>query len=172
MEQFVYTKKHLEALKTYKITKITIMFLTCLVVLLQSISWLVVWLRDMPVRTSDMWFVGITLVCALYFLFSQVYFIIHNRKITRAVKTQGQFKTMRVKLKFSNKASWAGGFVVLCRIIAIVFIVLLVALIVSFIQNYLNWGKIILKMPLMVLLAVACLNTSAELRYQTMIEKA
>lgn len=172
MEQFVYTKKHLDALKIYKAMKITFMLLTCLVLLLQSIAWIIVWVRDMAVSVSDMWFVGITLICSLYFLGSQIFFMIHNRKITKAVKFQGEFKTMRLKLRFSNKSSWAGGLVVFCRIIAIVFVVLLAALIGSFVQNYLNWGKVILKMPLMVLLAVGFLNISAELRYQTMIEKA
>jgi len=125
----------------------------------------------MPVSTSSMLFVGITLVASLYFVASQCFFAIRNKKVIKTIKEKGQFVTKRVNLKFSDKSSWAGAFVVFFRIIAILFVFLLGALIVSFVQNYLNWGKIILKMPFMVFCAVGFLNLSAEIRYQTMLEK-
>jgi len=133
---------------------------------------LVVWVKDMHASVSDMWFVGITLVYSLYFVASQIFFILRGKYIVKKIKQDGQFTTMRVKMRFSDKSSFAGAVVVLCRIIAVLFVMLLAILTVSFIQNYLNWGKIILKMPIMVLIAVGFLSMSADLRYQAMIEKA
>ncbi|MBQ8522582.1 MAG: hypothetical protein IJ458_02820 [Clostridia bacterium] len=172
MERYIYTKDHLPALKKYGIMKIMFLLLGCLVLLLQSIAWLVVWFKDIEISVTNMVFVGITLVFTLFFVASQTFWAIRNRKIMDTIKRDGSFATMRLKMKFSNKASWGGGLVVLCRIIAILFVILLGILIVSFIQNYLNWGKIILKMPFMVYCAVGFLNASAELRYQTMVETA
>lgn len=172
MERFVYTSAHFGALKKYSIMKILFLILGCLVLLLQSITWLVVWLRDMAITTSDMVFVGLTLVFSLYFVASQVFFGVRSKKIVQAIKQDGLFATKRVKIKFSNKSSFGGALVLFARIIAILFVILLAILIVSFIQNYLNWGKIILKMPLMVFFAIMFLNYSAELRYQTLIEQA
>ena len=151
--------------------KILFLLLGCLVLLLQSISWLVVWMKDIPVSLTSKIFVTITLFTSLSFVASQYIFLIRNKKIRKEVKEHGKFVGSRLKLKFSNKASWAGAFVVFFRILAIVFVILLGILIVSFIQNYLNWGKIILKMPLMVLLAIQFLHLSAEVRYQIMLEK-
>lgn len=172
MEQFVYSSIHLPALKKYGITKILFTLLGCLVLLLQSITWLIVWLKGVDVSTSDLVFVTITLVSALFFTGSQIFFAIRNKNIRETIKYQGSFQTFRPKLKFSNKASIGGGLVVFCRIIAVVFVILLGVLMANFILDYLNWGKVILKTPIMVLIAVWFLNTSAELRFQTMIEKA
>ena len=172
MEKYVYTEVHLPALKKYSVIKILFLILGCLVLLLQSITWLVVWNKGIDISVTNMVFVGITLVSSLYFVASQVFFAIRNRKIMSTIRREGSFNTKRVKLKFSNKTSFGGALVVFCRIIAILFVILLGILIVSFIQNYLNWGKIILKMPFMVFCAVGFLNLSAELRYQTMVEEA
>lgn len=172
MQDYVYTSEHLDELKKYRTTKILFLLLGCLVLLLQSISWLAVWVKDIPVSTSSMVFVTITLIATFLFVSSQSFFLVRNKQIINTIKEEGKFESKRLKVRFSNKASWSGAFVVFFRIIAVVFVILLVGLIISFVQNYLNWGKIILKMPLMVLLAVQFLSLSAELRYQTMIEKA
>lgn len=171
MEKYVYTDKHLPAFKKYGMMKILFLLLGCLVLLLQSIAWLVVWNKDIDVNVTNMVFVAITLIFSLYFVASQVFFAIRNRKIMCIIRNNGKFTTKRIKLKFSNKASLGGALIVFARIIALLFVILLGILIVSFIQNYLNWGKIILKMPLMVLCAVQFLNLSAELRFQTVIEE-
>ena len=125
----------------------------------------------MEIDTTNMVFVTITLIFSLFFIAGQVFFSVRNRKIINAVKRDGKFETVRSKLRFSDKASFAGGLVLFCRILAVLFVILLGILVVSFIQQYLNWGKIILKMPFMVLCAVGFLNTSAELRFQTMVDK-
>ena len=172
MERFVFSSVHLPALKKYGFMKLLFTLLGCLVLLLQSIAWLVVWLKDVDVSTSDLVFVTVTLVCALLFTISQLFFAIRSKKIRDTINSQGSFETFRPKLKFSEKSSVGGGLVVLCRIIAIVFVILLGVLMVNFILDYLNWGKVILKTPIMVLLAVWFLNTSAELKFQAIIEKA
>jgi hypothetical protein len=172
MEKYVYTTVHLPALKKYGVMKICFLILGCLVLLLQSIAWLVVWNKGIDISVTNMVFVGITLTGTLFFVASQVFFGTRNRKIMAIIKRDGLFNTTRMKLKFSNKASLGGALVVFCRIISVLFVILLGILIVSFIQNYLNWGKIILKMPFMVFCAVGFLNVSAELRFQTLVEEA
>lgn len=172
MENFVYSRVHLDVLKKNGVRKVLFLLLGCLVLLLQSIAWLIVRDKDIDVKVSDMVFVGITLVATLFFVCSQLFFGIRNRKIINTIKSGQNFTTKRMKFRFSDKFSWGGGLVVLTRIIALLFVVLLGILIVSFIQNYLNWGKIILKMPLMVFCAVGFLNLSAELRFQGLVEKA
>jgi hypothetical protein len=172
MEQYVYTSNHLPALKKYGVMKILFLLLGCLTLLLQSLAWLIVWMRDMPVSKSDMWFVAITLVSAFYFIAGQCFFLARNRKIINMVSDGGTFVCRRTKIRFSNKASVGGAIALFCKIIAILFVILLGILIVSFIQNYLKWGKVILKMPLMVFLTVSFLHTSAEVRYQALVEKS
>lgn len=172
MEKYIYTSDHLRALKKYGIMKIWFLFLGCLVLMLQSMAWLLVWYKEKPATVSDMWFVTITLVFSLFFVASQVFWVKRNRKIMHTIKKDGRFVTNRIKMKFSNKASWGGALVVLSRILAILFVILLGILTVSFIQNYVNWGKVILKMPLTLFCAVSFLNLSAELRYQKIIETA
>ncbi|MBQ7880370.1 MAG: hypothetical protein IJ358_00815 [Clostridia bacterium] len=171
MESYTYTSAHLGVLKKYRVMKILFLLLGCLVLLLQSLAWLVVWVKDMPVSTSSKVFVTITLVFSFFFIGSQFFFAMRNKNITKQVKEHGSFTTKRLKKGYANKASWSGGLVVLFRIIAIVFVILLAILTVSFIENYLNWGRIILKMPFMVLCTVQFLSLSAEFRYQTMLEK-
>ncbi|MFQ6724316.1 MAG: hypothetical protein ACLRFE_03165 [Clostridia bacterium] len=172
MVKYVYTAEHLPVLRKYAIMKVMFLLLGCLVLLLQSIAWLVVWFKDIEVSTSNMWFVTITLVFTLSFVASQMFWAIRNRKIMKTVKNGDVFPTKRVKMKFSDKHSFAGALIVFARIMAVLFVILLGILIVNFVQDYLNWGKIILKMPFMVLCAVMFLNASAELRYQTLIENA
>lgn len=172
MEKYIYTFKHLPALKKYGFMKVLFLLLGCLVLLLQSIAWLVVWNKNISIDITNMVFVTITLVFTIFFVLSQVFFALRNKKIIQIIEQKGSFESFRFKLRFSNKASFGGALVVLCRIIAILFIILLSILVVSFIQNYLNWGKIILKMPFMVLCVVGFLNLSAELRFQEMAERA
>ena len=126
----------------------------------------------MPVDTMNMVFVTITLIFSLFFVMGQIFFAIRNHKMIATINKEGSVTTIRSKLRFSNKASFAGGLVLFCKFLAVLFVILLGILIVSFIQQYLNWGKIILKMPFMVLCAVGFLNTSAELRFHAMVEKA
>ena len=170
MQQYIYSSKHLPALKKYGIMKMLFLFLGCLILLLQSITWLIVWVRDMYISTTDMVFVGLTLASAFYFIVSQSYFLVRNNRIMKTIKKDGSFTSMRVKLRFSNKHSWAGGFVVFCRFLVVLFVILLGIMIVNFVQDYLNWGKVILKMPFMVFCAISILNLSAEMRYQTILE--
>jgi len=172
MEKFVYSPVHLPALKKYGVLKILFALLGCFVLLLQSLAWLIVWNKNIEVDVTNMVFVGITLIASLFFVMSQVFFSIRNRKMIETIMAKGSFETTRTKMKFANKASIGGGLVVFARIMAVLFVILLGILIVSFIQNYLNWGKIILKMPFMVFCAVGFLNLSAELRFQKIVEKA
>ena len=171
MKEFVYTSAHINALKKYGVMKVLFLLLGCLVLLLQSIAWLIVWLKDIEISTSSMVFVTITLVATLYFIASQCFFAIRNIKIIRTINTNGEFRTRRIKFKFSNISSWAGGMVIVTRVIAIIFVILMAILTVNFLQNYLNWGKVILKVPFMMFCTVGFLNLSAELRFQTMVEK-
>ena len=171
MINFVYTSAHMNVLKKYGTMKLLFLLLGCLIILFQSIAWLIVWARDMAVSNSDMIFVGITLLMSFGFMTSQLYFAVRNKKIINIIKNQGKFETKRLKVKFSDRATWAGAFVILVRVLLVLFVILLGVLLVVFIQNYLNWGKILLKMPLMVYFAIAFLDISAELRYQEMIEK-
>ena len=171
MEDFEYRPAHIKALKKYETTKLVFMLLGCLTLLLQSIAWLVVWFKDKPITTSDMVFVAITLAGTLMFIGSQFFYYKRNRQMIKIIKQYGSLTMKRSKMRFSNKNSVAGGLVVFYRIVAVLFVILLGILIVSFIQNYLNWGKIILKMPFMVYCAVGFLNRSADFRFNIMIEK-
>ena len=172
MEQFVYTKKHLDALKKYRVMKIMFLVLGCFVLALQSITWLTVWIKNVPVKVSDMWFVGITLVYSLYFVASQIFYIIHGRRIVNAVKKQGSFTTMRIKLRFSDKSTVAGAFAVFCKVLAVIFIFVLGVMIYNFVTDFVTWGKIVSKTPLIVLCAVKFLSLSEEISYQSIFEKA
>ena len=171
IENYEYTSEQMDELKKYRVMKVLFLLLGCLVLLLQSISWLVVWIRDMPVDFTNKVFVTITLIGTFSFVISQSFLLVRNKNIRNIIEREGKYDGTRLKLRFSNKSSWGGAFAIFFRIIAIVFLILLGILIVSFIQNYLNWGKIILKTPLMVLMAVQFLNLSAEIRYQIMLEK-
>lgn len=171
MEQFIYTKNHFEALKKYKTMKVLFLALGCFVLALQSITWLVVWLRDMPVKVSDMWFVGITLIYSLYFVISQIFMIIYTNRIISTVNREGSYTTKRLRVRLSDKSTFAGAYTIFCKIMAIVFVVVLAIMLVNFVMDFVNWGKVILKTPLVVLCAIQFLNTSAELSYQTLLEK-
>lgn len=171
MEQFVYTKNHIDAIKKYKTMRVLFLALGCFVLALQSITWLVVWLRDVPVKISDMWFVGITLVYSLYFVASQIFFIVHSRRIMAIVAKDGSYTTRRVKLRFSDKSTIGGAIAVFCKILAVIFVFVLGVMIFNFITDFVNWGKVILKTPLVVLCAIEFLNLSAEISYQAMLEK-
>lgn len=171
MKDFCYNAKHLSLLKKYSKIKLLFIFMFCLVLLLQSITWLIVWNKDISISTTDMVFVVITLAGAFSLILSQMIMYKTNSTIIKNVQDNGEYKTKVFSTKFSNKSSWAWGYVVLTRILCIVFIILLGIMVVNFIQNYVNWGKIILKMPLMLFLAVAFLNLSAILRFQINMEK-
>lgn len=171
MKQYVYTSAHSTTLNKYRTIKILFLVLGCLVLLLQSICWLIVWGKNMPVSTSDMVFVTITLVASFLFILAQLFFAVRNNQIIRAVRENGECQNVRLGAKFFRQRTFAHGLVILSRIISIVFVLLLGILIVNFIQDYLNWGKVILKLPLMVLLVVEVLNMTAEIRYQTMLEE-
>lgn len=171
MEQFVYTKKHLDALKKYKTTKVLFLALGCFILALQSIIWLVVWVRDMPVKVSDMWFVGITLVYSLQFVSTQIFYIIHTRRIMSTVKKQESFTTRRLKLRFSDKSTFAGAIIVFSKVLVVVFTFILGVMIFNFITDFVTWGKVILKTPIVILCAIEFLDLSAEVNYQAMLEK-
>lgn len=171
MREYCYNSKHLNLLNKYSRVKLLFIFMFCLVILLQAITWLLVWGKDIAISTSDMIFVGVTLVGALSLVFSQMVMYRMNANIIKNVKSNGEFKASVSKVRFSNKSSWAWGYVVLTRILCLVFIILLGITVFNFIQNYVNWGKIILKMPLTLFLAVGFLNLSAILRFQINLEK-
>ncbi len=171
MEQYIYTSKHLDALKKYGFMKILFLLLGCLVMLLQSIAWIIVWLKNIHISTTNMVFVTITLTFSFFFVASQLFFGIRNKRIIKTIKQEGSVTIARMKSKILKTSTLSSGIVLFARIIAILFVILLGILTVSFIQNYLEWGKIILKMPLLMFMAVGFLNWSAELRFQTMVEK-
>ena len=171
MTKFEYKSAHLKVLKKFGTAKIMFLLLGCLTLLLQSIAWLVVWYNDKPISTSDMVFVAITIIAALLFICTQFFYYRRNSKIMAAVKQYGSIDVPRSKARYSDKGSWAGGLVVLYRVFAVLFVILLGILVVSFIQNYLNWGKVILKMPFMVYCAVGFLNSSADFRFNIESEK-
>lgn len=171
MEQFVYTKNHINAVKKYKTMRVLFLALGCFVLALQSIAWLVVWLKNMPIKISDMWFVGITLIYSLYFVISQIFLIIHSRRILERIKKEGSYTTLRIKIRLSDKTTFGGTLTIFAKVLFVIFIILLAIVVTNFISDIVNWGKIILKMPLLVLCAVEFLNLSAELNYQAMLEK-
>jgi len=171
MEDFVYTSVHLKTLKKYAFFKLLFMLLGCLVLLLQSLTWLVVWVKDKPATTTDMVFVAVTIVGSFMFIATQFFFFNRNRNMINIIRQHGSLTIRRTKLRFSNKHSWAGGLVVFYRILTLVFIILLGIGVYSFIKNYVNWGKVILKMPFMIYCAVTALNRSSDLRFQVNIEK-
>ena len=171
MEEFVYTKNHLDAVKKYRTTRMLFLLLGCFVLALQSIAWLVVWLKDIPVKISDMWFVGITLVYSLYFVASQAFLMSYTKKIMKTINNEGSFTTRRVKLRFSDKSTLAGAFVVFCKVLAVIFVVILGVMLYNFISNFVAWGKVVLKTPMVVLCSIEFLNMSSETSYQKMLEK-
>ena len=66
----------------------------------------------------------------------------------------------------------AGAFAVFCKVLAVIFIFVLGVMIYNFVTDFVTWGKIVLKTPLIVLCAVEFLSLSAEISYQSMLEKA
>lgn len=172
MQDFVYTSAHLDALKKYKFSKMLFLLLGCLVLLLQSMAWIIVWYKDIAVNTTNKVFVTITLVVSFLFIFSQCFFVVHTKKIIKNIKLNGTFVTKRPRLIPASKPNLINAMAVFARILAIVLVILLGVFIVSFIENYLNWGKVILKMPIIVLIAIAFLNYSLELRYDRILDKA
>ena len=87
------------------------------------------------------------------------------------VAKDGSYTTRRVKLRFSDKSTIGGAIAVFCKILAVIFVFVLGAMIFNFITDFVNWGKVILKTPLVVLCAIEFLNLSAEISYQAMLEK-
>lgn len=172
VEEYTYNAGHLNLLKKSGVLKLIFSFIFCLIIILQALAWLIVWSKDMSFTTTDTVFVAITILGCLAMLVSQIYFYRHNQTITEHVKIEGSYTTKRLKFKFSQKSSWSWGYLVLTNIITIVFVILLGIMVVNFIQNYVNWGRIILKMPLMLFLAVASLQVSANLRYESLLEKS
>ena len=171
MRQYVYTRAHAKTLDKYRTIKVLFLVLGCMVLLLQSICWLIVWSKDMSVSTSDMVFVTITLVASFLFVLSQLFFAMRNNKIIKAINQFGECMTPRYGESFFRKRTIAKGLALFMRIISVVFVLLLGILMVNFVMDYLNWGKVILKLPLMVLIVVEVLNVSAEIKYQTMLTK-
>lgn len=167
MEDFVYTTKHLPVLKKYGTMRILFLLLGCLVILLQSITWLIVWYKDMTITAMDMAFVGVTLTLCLFFIASQVFLAGINARTISGIKINGLCAGK--KPKAPKNVSVAGGFRILIHFITILFVVLLGVLIVSFVQNYLNWGEVILKMPFMVYCSVSLLNVSANTKYKSLL---
>ena len=78
----------------------------------------------------------------------------------------GSFTVKKYTVPYANKNSWAWGYVLLSRIIAVVCVILLGIMLVTFFQNYLNCGRIILKMPLMLYISMAFINLSGVLRFE------
>ena len=171
MEDYIYKASHFKILRKYGLMKLLFLLLGCLVLLFQSMSWLIVWYRDMSSSLSDKIFVAITLGATFTFMVSQMYFYTRTNKIMRAIREEGSYTLKRFKLKFSKKTSFAGALAVLCRIITVVFIVLLGIMVVNFIKDYVNWGKVILKMPFMFYCAISMLSVSSEFRYQALLDK-
>ena len=136
------------------------------------VFFLIVWYKDIDVNTTNKVFVTVTLICSFMFVISQCFFIVHTKKIVKNIKLNGHFAAKRPRIISASKPTLASAMVVFARIISIVIIILLGVLIASFIENYLNWGKIILKMPIMVFIAIGFLNFSAELRYDKVLDKA
>ena len=88
-----------------------------------------------------------------------------------AINKEGSFTTRRVKLRFSDKSTFAGAFTVFCKILAVIFVFILAAMLYNFVIDFVSWGKVILKTPIVVLCAIEFLNMSSEISYQAMIEK-
>jgi len=172
MEDFVYTSVHIKTLKKYGSSKLLFLLLGCLVLLLQSLAWILVWVRDMPSTTTDKVFVAVTILGSFMFISTQMFFFNRNRNMINIIKQQGSLIMKRTRIRFSNKNSLGGGIVVFYKVLAVIITVLLGISIVAFIQNYVNWGKIILKMPFIVYCAVGALNRTADIRFQIAIEKS
>lgn len=171
MKLYTYTRAHVKALDRYRTIKLLFLLLGCLTLLLQSICWLIVWNKGISVSTTDMVFVTITLIAAFLFVLSQLFFAVRNNKIIKEIDQTGECRYPRYGESFFRKRTIASGLALFMRIISVVFLILLGILIINFIRDYLNWGKVILKLPLMMLIVVEVVNISAEIRHQTMLTK-
>ena len=160
MKDYTYNSNHLNLLKKYGTIKLMFILMFCLVLLLQSMTWLIVWSKDVDIIKSDMVFVVITLIGSLAMMATQMIQYRINFNIIKNVQSEGSFTTRAFKTNFSNKSSWAWGYVLLTRILCVLFIILLGIVVYNFVQNYVNWGEIILKAPMMLFIAIGFLNLS------------
>ena len=172
MKIITYDKKHMSTLKEYCVIKLMFVFLISLVLLLQSAIWLIVWHRNKSFSISDMVVVGITICSCITMLISQMVYYRYNKQIVNQIDEEGKFEVRRdLNYRFNAKSSWSWGVLLLFRIFTIVIAILTGILVVEFVQDYLNWGKVILKMPILILLLIAFMNTSASLRLRSSIDK-
>ncbi len=172
MKSVTYDKKHLSTLKEYCVIKLMFTFLISLVLLLQSAIWLIVWHRNKSFSISDMVVVAITLGCCISMIISQMTYYRYNRNIVKQINEEGKFEIRRdINFRFNAKSGLSWGILLLFRIFTITIAILTGILVVEFVQDYLNWGEVILKMPILLLLLIAFMNTSASLRLRCAIDK-
>lgn len=169
MKEFHYDARHLKLLYKYRTTRTLFMTLFCFVILFQSVSWLVVWMSDGEVSTMDMWFVGVTLAFSLIQFICHTWLYSYNNRIISQIEQVGSAEGFVSKLSVNEKSTFSNMLMILCRIICVLFAVFVGICIFSFIDNFMNWGKILLKIPALVMLLVAFLNLSGVLRFNQLL---
>lgn len=169
MKSFCYNTSHLTLLHKYKTTRILFMTLFCFVILLQSISWLIVWMDGAVASTMDMVFVGVTLIISFIQFIVHAWLYAYNNRIIKEVKTNGSAVGLMSAIKFNDKTSFGNGLIVFCRILTVVFTVFVGIAMFNFVENFLNWGKVLLKIPALVMLVVMSLNLSGMLRFNKLV---
>lgn len=171
MRNVTYDERHLSILKEYCVIKLMFTFLISLVMMLQSAIWLIVWYKEKTILTSDVIAVTITLIGCLAMIISQMIYYRHNTNIVNEIEQKGSSEVRDLNFRFNSKSGLAWGLLALFRILAFLLSILTGILIVQFIRDYVNWGEAILKMPIVILMLIAFMNTSASLRLRSAIDK-
>lgn len=169
MKSFCYNTSHLTLLYKYRTTRILFMTLFCFVILLQSVSWLIVWMNGTVASVMDMVFVGVTLIVSLIQFISHSWLYAYNNRIIREVETNGSAVGLMSAINFNDKTSFGNGLIVFCRILTVVFAIFVGIAMFNFVQDFLNWGKVMLKIPALVMLVVISLNLSGMLRFNKLV---
>lgn len=169
MKEFQYNRSHLDLLHKYRITRLLFMTLFCFVIIFQSVSWLVVWMGDIEVSVTDMVFVGVTLGLSLVEFICHAWLYAYNNRVIAEVEQNGSATGYVSRLAVNESSTLANALLVFCRVITVLFTIFVGICIFNFVDNVLNWGRILLKIPALVLVVVGFLNLSGTLRYNKLL---
>lgn len=169
MKEFQYNRSHLNLLYKYRTTRLLFMTLFCFVILFQSVAWLIVWMNEIEASVMDMTFVGVTLGLSLFEFISHAWLYTYNNRVIAEIEQNGTATGYVSRLTVNEKSTFANILLVLCRIITVVFTIFVGICIFNFVENFVNWGKILLKIPALVMVVVAFLNLSGILRFNQLL---
>lgn len=168
MKSFKYDSRHLKLMYKYRTMRILFMTLFCFVILFQSVAWLMVWMGDEPISTMDMIFVGATLLLSLTEFICHAWLYYYNNRLIASVEQTGLAEGF-VSVISANESALSRILLGFCRLLVIVFAVFVGICVFSFVDNIINWGEILLKIPALVMLLVAFLNLSGIIRYNQLL---